>query len=32
MDVSTFAEIKVEFMARVSAAIYCSMTTVDHRR
>ncbi len=31
MDVSTFAEIKVEFMARVSAAIYCSMTTVDHR-
>ena len=29
MEVLTFGEIKVEFMARVSQAVYCSMATVD---
>ena len=33
MDVTTFAEIQPEFMARISQAVYCSMTTVDqHNR
>ncbi len=29
MDVSTFAELQTEFMARVSRAVYCCMATVD---
>ena len=29
MEVLTFDEIKIEFMARVSQAVYCSMATVD---
>lgn len=30
MEVLTFDEIRIEFMARVSQAVYCSMATVDH--
>jgi general stress protein 26 len=29
MEVQTFAEIRPEFMARVSQAVYCTMATVD---
>jgi general stress protein 26 len=32
MDLSDFAEMQTEFMARVSSAIYCSMATVDHKQ
>ena len=31
MQVSTFAEIQTEFLARVSGAIYCSMATLDRQ-
>ena len=31
MEVSTFEEIRTEFMNRVSQAVYCSMATIDHK-
>lgn len=31
MEVSTFEEIQIEFMNRVSQAVYCSMATVDRK-
>jgi len=29
MEVSTFAEVRAEFMERIQKAIYCSMATID---
>ena len=31
MEVSTFAEIQPEFIARIQKAVYCSMATVDRK-
>ena len=31
MDVAHFEEMQVEFMRRVSQAVYCTMATVDRK-
>ena len=31
IEVSTFAEMQVEFMERIQEAVYCSMATIDRK-